>query len=117
MADLAHADLMTRYHDAQHDGFYWSIDASAGGAVRRPQGRCTARRSPSRVERIPRRHRLGSAMRWARLAVFRLLEKHARERQFGGYLEAFSRDWSPIADMRLSDVDQNDPKSQEHDAP
>src|SRR5688572_19916271 len=33
MADLAYEDLMMRYHDSQHGGFYWSINAS--GSVRR----------------------------------------------------------------------------------
>ncbi|HYP18021.1 MAG TPA: AGE family epimerase/isomerase, partial [Opitutus sp.] len=46
------------------------------------------------------------------ISVFRLLETHARERTAGGYLEAFSREWQPIADMRLSAVDLNEPKSQ-----
>jgi mannobiose 2-epimerase len=46
------------------------------------------------------------------IAVYRLLETHAQERVHGGYLEAFSRTWQPIADMRLSVVDLNEPKSQ-----
>ena len=110
MADYAHADLMTRYHDVKHDGFYWSIDA-AGRVLRdRKQvyGQAFAIYALSEYHAAT-----GSAAALAgAIAVFRLLETHARERQFGGYLEAFSRDWSPIADMRLSDVDQNDPKSQ-----
>lgn len=110
MADLAHADLMTRYHDAQHDGFYWSIDASGHVLRDRKQvyGQAFAIYALSEYHAAT-----GLAGPLARaIAVFRLLEKHARERQFGGYLEAFARDWSPIADMRLSPVDQNDPKSQ-----
>jgi mannobiose 2-epimerase len=110
MADFAFADLMTRYHDAQHDGFFWSIDAN--GRVRRDRkqiyGQAFAIYALSEYHAAT-----GAAAPLARaIAVFRLLEKHARDRQDGGYLEAFSRDWSPIADMRLSDADQNDPKSQ-----
>ena len=44
------------------------------------------------------------------LELFDLLEKH-KDHVFGGYFEAFSREWSPIADMRLSAKDQNDAKS------
>src|SRR6185312_15118176 len=46
------------------------------------------------------------------IAVFQLIEKKGRDAHHGGYLEAFARDWKPIDDMRLSLVDQNDPKSQ-----
>ncbi|HBK30361.1 MAG TPA: N-acyl-D-glucosamine 2-epimerase [Porphyromonadaceae bacterium] len=34
-----------------------------------------------------------------------------RDRQHGGYFEAFTRDWQPIDDMRLSDKDANEKKS------
>lgn len=110
MADLAHADLMKRYHDAQHDGFYWSIDA----AGRVQQDRKQVYGQAFAIYALSEYH-AATAVPGAldrAIAVFRLLEGHARERQFGGYLEAFARDWSPIADMRLSPVDQNDPKSQ-----
>jgi len=110
MADLAHEDLMSRYHDAKHGGFYWSINA--GGSVLRDRkqvyGQAFAIYALSEYHAATgRRELLDQAV-----AVFRLLEKHARERTHGGYLEAFARDWSPIADLRLSVVDQNDPKSQ-----
>jgi mannobiose 2-epimerase len=110
MADFAHADLMKLHHDAAHGGFYWSINAD--GTVRRDRkqvyGQAFAIYALSEYHaatglRAPLDQAIG---------VFRLLEQHAREPQFGGYLEAFQRDWSPSADMRLSDVDQNDPKSQ-----
>lgn len=40
-----------------------------------------------------------------------LLEKHAVDPEFGGYIEAFTGDWQPISDLRLSDKDLNLPKS------
>ena len=42
---------------------------------------------------------------------FKLLEAHALDSERGGYLEAFSRYWTPIDDMRLSDHDANMPKT------
>jgi mannobiose 2-epimerase len=110
MADLAYDDLLTRYRDAEHGGFYWSI--SADGTVRRDRkqvyGQAFAIYALSEYHAATgRREPLDAA-----IALFRLLETHARERVHGGYLEAFARDWTPIADMRLSVVDQNDPKSQ-----
>ncbi|MFZ5495529.1 MAG: AGE family epimerase/isomerase [Verrucomicrobiota bacterium] len=110
MADLAHEDLLARYHDAVHGGFFWSIRAD--GTVKRDRkqvyGQAFAIYALSEYHAATGdRAALDGA-----IAVFRLLERHARERTHGGYLEAFARDWSPIADMRLSEVDQNDPKSQ-----
>jgi len=110
MADLACADLMTRYHDAKHGGFYWSINADGSVRLDRKQiyGQAFAIYSLSEYHSATgRREPLDQA-----IAVFRLLEKHARERTYGGYVEAFARDWSPVADQRLSLVDQNEPKSQ-----
>lgn len=40
-------------------------------------------------------------------ALFESIENHARDRERGGYIEASTRDWQPIADMRLSEHDAN----------
>ena len=45
-------------------------------------------------------------------AFFRVLEDYGRDRVYGGYVEAASRDWQPLTDMRLSDKDENTVKSQ-----
>ena len=110
MADFAHEDLMTRYHDAQFGGFCWSVNADGSVLRDRKQvyGQAFAIYALSEYHAATgRREPLDQAV-----AVFRLIEQHARDRTHGGYLEAFARDWSLIADMRLSTVDQNDPKSQ-----
>ena len=46
------------------------------------------------------------------LQLYDCIEEHALDREHNGYIEAMTRDWQPIADMRLSDLDQNYPKSQ-----
>ena len=110
MADFAYADLMERFADPEHGGFYWSIH---------PDGR------PERVRKqvygqafaiyaLTEYHRAtGRAEPLAQARdVFNLLERHAKDAEHGGYFEAFAQDWTPIEDMRLSAVDQNDPKSQ-----
>ncbi|MBD1389155.1 AGE family epimerase/isomerase [Neiella sp. HB171785] len=42
---------------------------------------------------------------------FGLLEKHARDHERNGYVEALSQDWQALADVRLSDKDDNLPKT------
>jgi len=43
--------------------------------------------------------------------LFRLLEKHAFEPRYGGYIEGSSRTWAALEDMRLSTRDMNCRKS------
>jgi len=110
MADRACADLLEHFQDREHGGFFWSI--AADGQVLRDRkqvyGQAFAIYALAEYHRASgRRAPLDQA-----IEIFRLLEAHAREPKHGGYLEAFARDWSPIADMRLSAVDLNEPKSQ-----
>ena len=44
--------------------------------------------------------------------LFFLMEKHGRDRVNGGYIEATTRYWQTIEDMRLSEKDENTVKSQ-----
>lgn len=45
------------------------------------------------------------------LELFNLIEKYSRDKIHGGYLEAATRDWHPIDDMRLSEKDDNASKT------
>lgn len=44
--------------------------------------------------------------------LFDIIESHAWDNEYYGYIEACKRDWQPIEDMRLSAKDENYPKSQ-----
>ena len=127
MADRAHADLTSHFFDRDRGGFFWSI-ASDGKVLRdRKQiyGQAFAIYALSEYHRAiePKRPANGrasaspvapqkSAPLEQAIATFQLTEAHARDGNHGGYFEAFSPDWRPIADMRLSAVDLNEPKSQ-----
>lgn len=41
---------------------------------------------------------------------FQVLESH-KDEKYGGYMEAFTQNWQPITDMRLSDKDANEKKT------
>jgi cellobiose epimerase len=45
------------------------------------------------------------------IAIFRLVEAHAYDPVRIGYEECFSRAWTPLVDVRLSEVDLNEPRS------
>ncbi len=44
------------------------------------------------------------------IELFHLIEKY-KDKKYGGYFEAFTREWQPIEDMRLSEKDANEKKS------
>lgn len=46
------------------------------------------------------------------IRLFDCIEEHSLDHQYNGYIEAKTREWGEIADMRLSDLDANFPKSQ-----
>ena len=46
------------------------------------------------------------------LLLYDCIEEHAFDRENNGYIEACTREWGKIADMRLSELDANYPKSQ-----
>ncbi len=109
MADHAYGDLQAHFHDPKNGGYWWSV--SADGTVLRDRkqiyGQAFAVYALSEYHAATgRREPLDLA-----IEAHRLIERHARARD-GGYLEAFGRSWEPISDMRLSEVDLNEPKSQ-----
>ena len=46
------------------------------------------------------------------MQLFDCIEEHAFDHEHNGYIEACTREWGAIADMRLSELDANYPKSQ-----
>jgi mannobiose 2-epimerase len=109
MAELAYEDLSLHFQDQENGGYWWSIAADGSVARDRKQvyGQAFA------IYALTEFH-VASGKQEAldkAIATYRLVEQHARA-PHGGYLEAFSRSWEPIADMRLSEVDMNEPKSQ-----
>ncbi len=43
--------------------------------------------------------------------LFKSIEEYSRDRKKNGYIEACTREWNPIEDMRLSDLDENSSKT------
>lgn len=97
------------FRDTRHGGFYWSLTRDLQPHSPRKQVYAEAFTIYGLTEWY---QATGDAAALARAQeIFALLERHAREPRWGGYIEALDADWGPLADMRLSDKDLNSPKS------
>jgi len=110
MAHYAYDDLMRYYVDEEYGGFCWSVtaDGSICQSRKHVYGQAFVIYALTAYYRITNRE----AVLKQAIALFNMLEEKAWEPVHGGYLEAYSRDWSPMEDYRLGYDDQNAPKSQ-----
>lgn len=108
MADRAFDYFTTFFVDKVHGGIYWQLDYQGRPIQRKKQlyaqgfalyGLSEYYRATGNPEALALSQ-----------ALFELIERTA-DKKYGGYFEAFSEDWQPIADMRLSDKDANEKKS------
>ena len=104
--------LLTHFIDPQYGGVYWSLNADGSPLDIKKQTYAIAFAIYGLAEyyRATRdQEALDAAIR-----LFEDLETHAfyvspldGESEGVGYIEALTRDWQPIADMRLSESDEN----------
>jgi mannobiose 2-epimerase len=109
MATRAKREIIDRFYDKEFGGIYWSLTADGQPLDTKKQfyaigfaiyGLSEYARATADKE----------ALEYA-IKLFHDIELHSRDRKKGGYLEATTRDWQPIADMRLSDKDANSSKT------
>lgn len=108
IADRAFA-YFDHFWDDAHEGVYWSVDYR--GAPLEPRKQTYAQAFA--LYGLAEYHRATGTPAALDRAVrlFECIEAHVHDPQYGGYLEAMSRTWAPIEDMRLSAIDLNAPKS------
>jgi len=101
--------LVNRFIDPQYGGVYWSLNADGSPLDTKKQTYAIAFAIYGLAEyyrATQDREALDAAIR-----LFEDLEAHAyansQEPRANGYIEALTRDWQPIADMRLSESDEN----------
>jgi mannobiose 2-epimerase len=109
LADKALGVLQERFFDPAFGGFVWSVSADDQVTGTHKQAYAQAFGIYALAEHYAATGD-SSSLRMAR-DLFALLENHFRDPQFGGYIEALSRDLRPVEDQRLSDKDLNAPKS------
>lgn len=108
-ARRAYRYILDRFIDPGYGGIYWSVNADGSPADTKKQFYAMA----FAIYGLSEYHAAtgdAEALRTA-LALFDSIEAHSRDHAKGGYIEACTRDWQPIADMRLSEKDRNSSKT------
>jgi len=109
IADRAWDYIVHRFWDKENGGVYWMLDYKGKPVSDRKQIYAQAFTIYAMAEYFRVSGKVESLDR-AKL-LFNLVERHSRDPVFKGYLEARSRNWGALADMRLSEKDMNSPKS------
>lgn len=108
-AQHAYAWFCDHFCDSEFGGVYWSVDRAGNPVNRRKQtyGQVFAIYGLAGYYRaFDDESALDAAVK-----LFDLVEEYAYDAVNGGYSEALSESWEPLADMRLSDKDVNAPKN------
>ncbi len=109
LADRAYHYLITKFWDKREGGFVWSL--SYDGKVKNDRKQTYAQAfGLYALAEYYRSIKNEDAIEYARQIYF-IIENKLWDYEFGGYLEALTRDWSIMQDMRLSEKDANLPKS------
>jgi mannobiose 2-epimerase len=102
--------LIEHFIDREYGGVYWSLD-SQGQPLDTKKQFYAIGFAIYGLSEYARATGDREALDYA-IQLYECIEEHAFDRVYNGYIEAMTRDWQPIADMRLSDLDANYPKSQ-----
>ena len=108
-AERAFNYILSHFIDTEHGGVYWSVNPDGSPCDTKKQfyaigfviyGMSEYARATSDPVALD-----------TAIALYRSIEMHSRDLVRGGYFEALARDWTPLADMRLSDKDENAAKT------
>ena len=109
MAVRAKRLLIDRFYDTVFGGTYWSLNPDFSPLDTKKQIYAIAFTIYGLAE-LYRACRDEEALEYA-VKLFHDIENHSFDSAGDGYWEAFTREWAPIEDMRLSDKDANESKT------
>lgn len=110
VATRAKKYFIEHFIDKVYGGVYWSVDYLGNPADTKKQfyaigfalyGMSEYARATADKEALQ-----------LSIDLYHCIEQHALDNKYNGYIEAMTRDWQPLGDMRLSEHDANYPKSQ-----
>ena len=105
-ATRAKREIIDRFYDHEYGGVFWSLNADGTPLDTKKQFYAIGFAIYGLSEYARATGGDSEALDYAQ-RMFRDIEEHSRDRVRGGYMEAARRDWTPIADMRLSAKDDN----------
>ena len=110
MATRAKDYIIEHFIDHEYGGTYWSLDCKGNPKDTKKQFYAIGFMiyGLSEYARATGDH---EALDYA-LSLYECIEEHSLDKQYNGYIEACTREWGEITDMRLSELDANYPKSQ-----
>lgn len=110
LATRAKDYLLQHFYDHQYGGTYWALDC-IGNAVDTKKQFYALGFALYGLSEYARATGDKDVLLYA-IHLFETIEKYSFDKEYNGYIEACTRDWNVIEDMRLSDKDANYPKSQ-----
>ena len=110
MAQRAKDYIIEHFIDPEYGGVFWSVDYKGQPLNTRKQFYAIGFAIYGLTEYV-RATGDREALEYA-LQLYDCVEEYAFDRKYNGYIEACTREWGEIADMRLSELDANFPKSQ-----
>lgn len=108
-AQRARDYIIRHFYDPEFGGIFWSVDRDGHPLDMKKQFYAIGFAIYGLSEYY-RAARDQEALDYA-VRLFRDIEQHSFDSVHNGYLEAAARDWSPLADMRLSEKDENESKT------
>lgn len=105
MAQRTFQYIRDHFIDPQYGGVYWSLNPD-GSALDTKKQIYAIGFTIYGLSEYARATGDKSAKQTA-IGLFQDIEEHAYDAINNGYIEALTRDWQPIGDMRLSDKDEN----------
>ena len=109
-ATRAYEYLINHFIDEEYGGVYWSVDYLGCPLDTKKQFYAIGFAIYGLSEYV-RATGDREALDYA-LQLYDCIEEHAFDKVHNGYIEACTREWGKIEDMRLSELDANYPKSQ-----
>ena len=109
MATRAKRYLIDNFYDKLYGGIYWSLDYKGNPLDTKKQIYALG----FAIYGLSEYHRATGdkeALDYA-IKLFHSIEEHSFDKEKNGYLEALTREWNEIEDMRLSEKDANEKKT------
>ena len=109
MATRAKRYLIDNFYDKRSGGIYWSLDYKGNPLDTKKQIYALG----FAIYGLSEYHRATGdreALDYA-IMLFKSIEEHSFDKEKNGYLEALTREWNEIEDMRLSEKDANEKKT------